>query len=115
MYSVCLALQLCPIYSPSLVYMETYDQSNLYGTNFRDDYHHQEEQENVLDGYFHYELLLCWCWLQFGILYLILKAASWVGLSVCLWVRAWVTFFLNCYKTANNGWILEFNVSMEAA
>ena len=32
-----------------------------------------------------------------------------VGVSVC------VTFFLNCYKMANNGWILEFKVSMEVS
>ena len=43
-----------------------------------------------------------------------LKAASWVCGSVGACVRLSL-FFLNCYKMANNGWILEFKVSMEAS
>ena len=31
-----------------------------------------------------------------------------VRLSVRVCVCLCITFFLNCYKTANNGWILEF-------
>ena len=42
---------------------------------------------------------------------LILKGSSWVRLSVC----ASVTNFLNRYKMANNGWILEFKVSIEVS
>ena len=41
--------------------------------------------------------------------------SGFVGGSVGASVGLCVTFFLNCYKTANNGWILEFKVSMEAS
>ena len=37
-----------------------------------------------------------------------------VGKSVCVCVCL-VTTFLNCYKMANNGQILDFKVSMEAS
>ena len=44
--------------------------------------------------------------------HLILKGSSWVRLSVCVCICVSVChFFLNCYKMANNGWILEFKVS----
>ena len=43
--------------------------------------------------------------------HLILKGSSWVRLCVRVCVCLCVTFFLNCYKMANNGWILEFKVS----
>ena len=38
---------------------------------------------------------------------------AYVCASVCASVHLSVTFFLNCYKLANNGWILEFKVSMK--
>ena len=37
----------------------------------------------------------------------LLKGSLWVCVFVCVCVRN----FLNCYKMANNGWILEFKVS----
>ena len=48
---------------------------------------------------------------NFVLKYPILKGSSWVGapVRVCLCVMN----FLNCYKMANNGWILDFKVSME--
>ena len=53
---------------------------------------------------------------QWVLLYLIQLTVSYikrlfVGLYLCLCVCLCVTNFLNCYKMANNGWILEFKVS----